>query len=149
MFLECVFVLPFCSHSFNIIASHISRMLVHKNQFQFHRLTHPRISHSESHKLRSLHAFTPHLAAPNERTSEQASERAKRTTEGASERSYEKKKSNNNSKNADDMSLSADQRAPHLKCWRQRQCADWARRSPGNPGQHTAPQANVIDVFTL
>lgn len=70
-----------------------------------------------------------HMAAPNERTNERK-ERANN--------------SNNNKRNADDMSLSADQRAPHLKCWRQRQCADWARRSPGNPGQsragHTAPQ---------
>lgn len=144
MFLECVFVLPFCSHSFNIIASHISRMLsIKTSSSSTDSLTRASLTLRATNYALSMHLLHTWLHRMSEQANSRASERAKRTTEGASERSYEKKKSNNNSKNADDMSLSADQRAPHLKCWRQRQCADWARRSPGNPGQHTAPHKQM------
>lgn len=94
-------LLTFFQHNCFSYLSHT----VHKNQFQFHRLTLAALSTLSL----SLPMHLLHMAAPNERTNERK-ERAN--------------KSNNNKRNADDMSLSADQRAPHLKCWRQRQCAD-------------------------
>lgn len=92
MFLECVFVLPFCSHSFNIIASHISRMLsIKTSSSSTDSLTRASLTLRATNYALSMHLLHTWLHRMSEQANRRASEQNERPKERANVRTRKRK----------------------------------------------------------